>query len=206
MDVGTAYGLLLDEIYPRRGIMWPLPSADGERVALVQLREVRVDEVGEGEGRRLRPSRLADVCLLPAGGGDPQPLFGDGTAAGPAVWAPDGRRLVCERQGHGLQVVQLPPAVGGSAAAGATLEPPRTILREPLYRPPLAPGDLDLGLPRWAPDGQSLLVAVRDGPCTQLLQLDAGGRWRRELLAVEGYLIGWDWAHDGSAAVVVTRE
>jgi dipeptidyl aminopeptidase/acylaminoacyl peptidase len=160
-------------------------------VALVQVRDRRAGP--DAQGAKIEETPLADVCLLPTAGGYPRPVSASGDVSRPAVWSPDGRRLLLERDGA-LRSLTLD---GGESPA---------VYRGALYRSRLAPGDAYLGAPRWSPDGQWILLAVREASETSLLLVGADGRSQRKLLTVAGALASWDWAPDSRRAVVVTLD
>jgi len=177
------------DVHPRQSLGGFALAPDGRRIALLQVRDRRA--APDAQRGRVEETPLADVCLLPAGGGYPQPLTATGDVPHPAVWSPDGRRLLLERDG----ALRSVPLDGGPALP---------VFSGALYRPRLAPGDAHLGTPRWSPDGRSILLAVREAPETSLLLVGADGRTQRRLMTVAGTIAGWDWAPDGRRAVVVT--
>ena len=186
------YQLNANEVYPRQAIFGFQLAPDGKQLSFVLQRGKQVDEVTENGRTRIQQMVEADICLLPAQGGYPRPLTNSSDASNPAVWSPDGKRLVLERCG-GLQIM---PAAGGRA---------KTIYEGTLFHPPLAAGDAYLGYPRWSPDGRFLLFATRKPPQTTLRLVSVDGRLQRELLSVDGNIIGWDWSPDGQQVLLVTR-
>lgn len=100
------------------------------------------------------------LTLLPAGPGEPLPLYTDETAhCGRSAFAPDGRSLVFTRAGTGpdgaQQLYRL--NLGGAGA-------------EPFPGAPVPSYD-----PAFSPDGRWLAFAARDGERTDLFVLPASG-------------------------------
>jgi dipeptidyl aminopeptidase/acylaminoacyl peptidase len=184
--------LTVTEVYPRQAIYGFQLAPDGKRLSFVLQRDLRVEEVVEKGRKKIKATPLADLYLLSSDGGYPRPLTDSGDCSNPAVWSPDGEWLAFEREG-GLQIM---PVAGGEV---------RTVYRGKLYHPPLWAGDAYLGYPRWSPDGNFILFATREEPYTALRLVSADGRLQRELLSLEGYIIGWDWSPDARQVVLVTR-
>lgn len=185
--------LSVHDVHPRQAISgWQL-SPDGGQFAFVHRRDELAEEVIAHGQRRIKVTSLADLCLLPSDGGYPRPLTSSGDFSTPAVWSPDGQWLAFARAGE----LQVMPATGGEG---------RALYRGPLFQPPLYdPGDAALGLPRWSPAGNAILFATREGHRTTLHLVSNDGRLQREILAVEGTIVSWDWSPDGRRVVVVTR-
>ena len=148
------------EVHPRHALSGFALSPDGRQVALVQVRDRRAEE--DRQRKRVRDIPLADLCLLPTGGGYPRPFTSSGDVSQPGAWSPDGSRLLLQRDGA-LRSVPLD---------GGTLQ---TVYRGALYRPRLSPGDAHLGGPRWSPGGDRVLLATREAPETTLLLVSADG-------------------------------
>lgn len=178
------------EVHSRQSLSGFALSPDGCQLVLVQVRDRRTEE--DRDGKRIKDTTLADVCLLPADGGYPRPFTTTGNVSQPAVWSPDGQRLLLERAGTLCSV----PLGGGK---------PQIVYRGTIERPHLGAGDAHLGGPRWSPDGSWLLIATREDSQTLLILLSADGGAQRRLLAIDGYLASWDWSPDGRQVVVVTQ-
>ena len=163
--------LTATDVHPRQSLGGFALAPDGRQVALVQVRDRRA--APDTQGAKVEETPLADVCLLPAAGGYPRPVSASGDVSRPAVWSPDGRRLLLERDG----ALRSVPLDGGEE---------QVVYRGAIYRPRLAAGDAFLGAPRWSPDGRSLLLAVREAPETSLLLVGADGRSQRRLMTVAG--------------------
>jgi DNA-binding winged helix-turn-helix (wHTH) protein/Tol biopolymer transport system component len=81
-----------------------------------------------------------DVYVVPSRGGPPRPVVPEPGGASDPDWAPDGSRLVVDRDVHPLK-----PQSSGSTLAFVDLETAKiTDL----------PGAADLHMPRWSPDGR----------------------------------------------------
>ena len=186
------YQLTVAEVYPRQAIYGFQLAPDGRWLSFVLQRDKRVEEI-TGKGRKkVKETLLADFCLISSDGGYPRQLTDSGDASNPAVWSPDGEWLAFVRK-EGLQIM---PAAGGEA---------KTIYKGKLYHPPLKAGDAYLGYPRWSPDGNFIMFATRGELKTTLRLVSTDGRLQRELLSVEGYIIGWDWSPDDQQILLVTR-
>lgn len=185
--------LTIDDIYPRQTISGFQLAPDGQHLTFVHRRDELAEEITERGQRRVKVTPLADLCLLPRDGGYPRQITSSGDFSNPPAWSPDGQWLACER-GGGLQII----SAGGDTA--------RTIYRGALFHPPLDRGDAYLGLPRWSPAGDAIIFAAREDARATLRLVSADGRLQRELLAVEGNVIAWDWSPDGRQIVLVTRD
>ena len=179
------------EVHPRQSLAGFALAPDGRRMALVQVRDRRAAEDRQRE--RVEETPLADVCLLPAGGGYPRPFTSTGDVSQPAAWSPDGRRLLLERDGA-LRSVPL----DGGRRADRLPRGPLPAPARPRRRPPRAG-------PAGRRTGEWVLLATREAPETTLLLVSADGRTQRRLLTVEGTLVGWDWSPDGRWAAVVVQ-
>jgi len=194
--------LSASEVYGRHGITGVSLSPDGSTLAYTWVRERRAEE--DHEGKRIKETAAGDVFMLPTAttltdvGAYPRQLTNSGDVSQPVVWAPNGEQLLVERQGQ----LQLVRAAGTQAA---TPSKPVVLHKGGLFRPSVAPGATHLGGPRFSPDGRWLLAAVREASETTLVLLGTDGRSRRSLLAVEGYLVSWDWSPDSRRVVVVTQ-
>jgi dipeptidyl aminopeptidase/acylaminoacyl peptidase len=178
-------------VHARQSLSGFALSPDGQQLVLVQVRDRRAVE--DRQRKRVRETPLADLCLLPTGGGYPRPFTSTGDVAQLAAWSPDGSRLLLQRGG----VLCSVPLDGGA---------PQTVFRGALYRSRLGPGDAHLGGPRWSPgEGSWVLLATRMAPETTLLLVSADGSTQRRLLTVEGTLVCWDWSPDGRWAAVVVQ-
>ena len=85
-------------MHPRQALSGFALSPDGRQVALVQVRDRRAEE--DRQRKRVRDVPLADLCLLPTGGGYPRPFTSTGDVSQPGAWAPDGSRLLLQRGGR----------------------------------------------------------------------------------------------------------
>ena len=180
------------EVYPRQATYGFQLAQDDQHLTFILQRDKRAEEVVEEDRKSIRETVLADLCIIPVRGGYPRPITSSGDMSNPATWSPDGQHLAFERGGS-LQVI---PAAGGKA---------RTIFTGEFYHPPLELGDAWLGYPRWSPNSKHLLFATRRAYRTALRLASIDGGLQRELLTVEGYLIGWDWSPDGRQVLIVTR-
>jgi dipeptidyl aminopeptidase/acylaminoacyl peptidase/broad specificity phosphatase PhoE len=181
------------EVYPPQSLRGFRAAPDGRQLAFVVQRDLRVEQATENGRSTIRATPIGDLYLLPRTGGYPRQLTDTGDLSQPASWSPDSTWLAVER-GDGLEIR---PAAGGS---------PTRMYTGGLYHPPVESGDDYLAGPRWSPDGNSLLFAMREGTKTLLRLVSRDGRLRQDLLALDGYILGWDWSPDGRRIVVVTRE
>jgi len=195
----TEYQLSLNEIYPRQATYGYQLAPDGRRLSFVLQRDKNVEEIAEKDHRKIRVTPLADLCLISSEGIYPQPLTDSGNFFNPAVWSPDGKWLAFEHE----ERLQIMPSVGGRL---------RTLYKGGLYHPPavqatstVVAGDAYLGYPRWSPDGNSILFAIREESQTMLRLVSVDGRLQRELFRMDGYIIGWDWSPDGDKILITTR-
>ncbi len=191
--------LNVNEVYPRQAIFGFQLAPDGRRFAFVCQRDLRVAEINDRDGRKLQGTPVADIGFLANAGGYPQQLTTSGDFTNPAIWSPDGAWLTCEH-GEGLLVM----AADGSQR--------RLVYRGKLHHPPVpqapgagATGEAQWGYPRWSPDGASILIAVREQFQTILRLVRADGKAQRDVFALDGAIIGWDWSPDGRRIVCVTR-
>ena len=97
------------EVHPRQSLAGFALSPDGQQLALVQVRDRRAGE--DRQRKRVRDIPLADLCLLPTGGGYPRPFTSTGDVSQPGAWSPDGTRLLLQRGG----AAQRAPGRGGAA-------------------------------------------------------------------------------------------
>jgi len=166
-------------------------APDGQLLSFVLQRHKRTQV--SSDRKKVEEIAIADLCTLQCDGGYPRPLTDCGDVTRPAVWSPTGEWLAFERD----KQLHIMPALGGAA---------NTIYEGPLYHPPLETDDDPLGYPRWSPDGSSLLFATRTEARTALRIVRADGGQQRELISIEGYIIGWDWSPDGRRVLLVTRD
>ena len=127
------------EVHPRQSLSGFALSPDGQQLALVQVRDRRAGE--DRQRKRVRDIPLADLCLLPTGGGYPRPFTSTGDVSQPGAWSPDGTRLLLQRGGALCSV-----PLGGGA--------PVTVYRGALYRPRLAPATPTSAGPAGRPTGR----------------------------------------------------
>lgn len=190
----SVWKLDVDDVYPRQGI-WGFDLAPtGQALAFVLQRDKRAKVVeGSGnQGRRIATDLQADIVLLPAEGGYPEPITTSGEVTGAPRWSPDASKIAYLRA---EQLIVMSPS--GDTAL--------TAFRGALYEPPLDAGDYWLGGLRWSPDSSALVVATHDEGRTALRLIGADGRDAREVFSIEGFILTWDWSPDGRRLAVVSR-
>jgi len=187
------YHLNLNDVYPTQALYGFQLAPNGKYLCLVNQRDKHTEDSRSGNDlQKIKTKLLSDLYLLPIDGGFPRQLTNSGDIQQPAIWAPDAKRLVVERN-NTLQIITV---------EGQEIQ---TIYRGKLYHPPLAQGDAILRSPSWSPDGHHIVFAVHETPKTKLLLVSTDGRLVRELFSIEGYIIGWDWSPDGQEVLMVTR-
>jgi len=203
MSNNSEYELSVAEVEPRQRIGGFQLSPDGRWLSFLLQRDLHSREEEEKGGRKIKDTPVADLCLLPGGGGYPRPLTGTGDMSAPGSWSPDGKSLAFVR-GEELQVLELTEAAGGEPA----LRGLRPLCKHKFYNPQLADkGDAYLTYPAWRPPaGDLLLFATRDGRETALRVVSLDGREQRELYSTRGTILGWHWSPDGKRVVFVTRD
>jgi dipeptidyl aminopeptidase/acylaminoacyl peptidase len=198
----SSYHLTAAEIHPRQGLSGFQLSPDGLWLSFLLQRDLRSVQVEEEGGQRVKTTPVADLCLMPSGGGYPRVLTSAGDVSSPGAWSRDGKSLVFGRSDE-LQLLELADvAPTGPSVAGFS-----PVYKGRLYKPDVAAGDAYLAYPCWRPPGEDLLLfATCDGKKTSLRVVSRDGRLRRDLYSVNGAIIGWQWSPDGQKILFVARD
>jgi dipeptidyl aminopeptidase/acylaminoacyl peptidase len=198
----SSYQLTAAEVHPRQELGGFQLSPDGRWVSFLLQRDLRSTQVEEEGGQRVKTTPVADLCLMPSGGGYPRALTGAGDLTVPGTWSGDGKSLVFARSEE-LQLLELSDAApSGLSVAGFS-----SVYKGRLYKPGVAEGDAHLAYPCWRPAGEDLLLfASCDGKETSLRVVSRDGRMRRDVYSVNGAIIGWRWSPDGQKILFVARD
>lgn len=198
----SSYKLTAAEIHPKQGLSGFQLSPDGLWLSCLLQRDLRSVEVEEKGEQRVKTTPVADLCLMPSGGGYPRVLTSAGDVSSPGAWSSDGRSLVFGRSDE-LQLLELADA----APAGLSVEGFSPIYKGRLYKPSLAAGDAYLAYPCWRPPDEELLLFASCGDKkTTLRVVSRDGRLRRDVYSVDGAIIGWQWSPDGQKILFVARD
>ncbi|GAB2480548.1 serine hydrolase [Nocardiopsis aegyptia] len=189
----------------------PAWSPDGDRIAFLR----------GGNGP-------AQVCLLPADGGEPEPITELPLGAGTPVWSPDGTAIAftapVDRQPSPRTEATAPPPVvvdtldhrvdvGGLEGTVRShlhvLDLPDRRVRQ------ITDGDWHAGAPAWSPDSRSLAFCATPGPAADMMpssavyvvDVSAPGAGSQPQLVGGGTGIAQTatWTAEGDALLVVGR-
>ena len=74
----SAYHLSVEEVYSRQSIYGFQLAPDGNRFSFISQRDKRTSEETKSEQLQVKATAIADLYLLPAQGGYPQPITSSG--------------------------------------------------------------------------------------------------------------------------------
>ena len=159
-----------------RAVTW----ADAQQLTFDHAYIEHVDLSRDGQRLIVSSDRNGnpDLWMLPASGGEMQPLTTDPTPDWAPAWSPDGRQVAFYAYRSGNREIWIQPLDGGSA---------RQVTR----------GEGESQFPRWSPDGKAIVFNVRTEDTSHIWVMPAAGGRPQQITSGPTFNGEPDWCPDG---------
>jgi TolB protein len=154
--------------------------AEAEQLTFDQAHVEMLDVASDGQRFAVSSDRSgnADIWILPAAGGEMQPLATDPTPDWAPAWSPDGRALVFHAYRSGNRETWIQPVSGG---------PARQLTR----------GEAESVYPRWSPDRTKVAYQSRIAGSSNIWIIPVTGGAARKVGGDSFLDAAPDWSPDG---------
>lgn len=194
----------IHDLYCTRDVYGFDLSPDGSQWLFIDQFGESVDEEEPEHGDRgdVIVNIQADLALIPADGGYPQPLGLSHLPLSPPKWSPDGRAFAFGGR-EGIWAVSLET---GCAKSITTSPVCQLQMKETSTRIRQFSSDCLWADVLWSPDGQRLLYVTSNEGTQELWWVAADGSARARIHSLEGQIFSRQWSPDGREILFVARE